>query len=265
MFTLRKKALKVTDNSFHIQAVELDEVSVDPSLTEQLAGKIANVTSLFPVWDDKAVAEEKWSEPLVQEKKVKYPKFLGVTGDANLLKFLNLEPIEVAVDPKAKKDAKKDPKKGAVEAPVELTEVLVDEHGRKLPVIFMDVPAADAPEQVSQKESTAHQEYDILRPFAKAYTEAQMAKIAQQAALQQAGSADAAAASAEPPAAQEPQGGEVDPFLCGAYRLVQRFTSTIARAHLSSLAVVSEDVHNAEKSTTLKPIRSYHARNITVF
>jgi hypothetical protein len=229
--------------------VELDEIPVDTSLFEQLAGKIANVTALFPVWDDKVVSEEKWAEPLVAEKSTKYPANLGVTGEVNILKHLNLEPIEVAVDPKAKKDAKKDPKKGAVEAAVELTEVLVDEHGRNMPVVFRARTSEESPEQVAIDTGIAHLANEIPRQFGKAYTEAQLARFAQQSALHEA-SAGSADSSPRPTIFEEvPQGGEVDPLLCGAYRLVERFTSIIARAHISSLAVVTEDVEGAEKST----------------
>ena len=234
--------------------MELDEIVVDNSVFEQLAGKIASIDTLFPVWDAKEIAEEKWSEPFVSEKKIKYPKNLGVTGDVNLLKFLNLEPIEVPVDPKAKKEAKKDPKKGAVEAPVQLTEVLVDEHGRNLPVVFKELPSAvEVPEDSSANESKAHLEFEIPRPFGRAYTEEQQAKMAQLAALAEATSATAAEPSAEAaqpaPTTEDPAGEEVDPFLCGAFRLVQRFTGIITKAHLRSLVVVNEDVEGAEKST----------------
>lgn len=224
---------------------------MDTSLFEQLAGKIANISSIFPVWDDKAIAEEKWAEPLVTDKKTTYPRTLGITQEVSLLKLLNLEPIEVAVDPKAKKDAKKDPKKGAVEAPVELTEVLVDEHGRKLPVLFREKPVEDSPEQVSDKDRNGFLAFDILHPFARANTEAQMARIAQQAAIQEAAPASTGSSPRPSPNAEEPAGDEIDSLLCGAFRLVQRFTSTISRAHLNALAVVTEDVQGAEQSKLL--------------
>jgi len=214
---------------------------------EQLAGRIANIDTLFPVWDSTTVAAENWSEPLNSEtvKKVKYPDNLGVTSDVNLTKFFGLEPIEVAVDPKAKKEVKKDPKKGAVEEPAALTEVLVDEHGRQLPIVFKP-KSSENPETESAltEENNAHLEFEIVRPFLRSYTEEQQARISQHEAL--------AAASANPeseapaPIKEEPQGGEIDPFLCGAYRLVQRFTPTIVKACLN-LAVIKEAVAGAKE------------------
>ena len=230
-----------------LQPVELEDIPIDTSVIEQLAGRIANIDTLFPVWDSTAVAEEKWGEPLNPDtvKKVKYPDNLGVTSDVNLIKFFGLEPIEVAVDPKAKKEAKKEPKKGAVETPTALTEVLVDEHGRQLPIVFKP-KASENPETESEQteENKTHLEFEIARPFLRSYTEEQQARLSQQEAL--------AAASANPeseapaPTKEEPKGGEIDPFLCGAYRLVQRFTPTIVKARLN-LAVVKEAVAGAEE------------------
>ena len=241
---------------FELKPVELEEIPIDPSIFECLAGKIANVSDLFPVWDAASLCEEKWAEPLASGQKVHYPKGLGVTEEVTLLKYLNLEPVEVVVDPKAKKEAKKDPKKGAVEAPIVLTEVLVDEHGRKLPVLFRDIEppqTSEAPEEaVPPQENTAFLGFDILRPFIRAYTEEQMAKIAQETALKESASAAAPTSAssntsprAEQPCVSEPEeeplGDEVDPFLCSTYRLVQRYISTITTAHLNSLATGFEE------------------------
>lgn len=207
------------------------------------------------------IAEEKWSEPVNWEtqKKTKYPKNLGITGEETLIKFFGLEPIEVAVDPKAKKEVKKDAKRGAVEAPVVLTEVLVDEHGRRLPVMFMDSNAEannKDPEGAIPGSEDSHSKFEIQRDFMRAYTDEQMARIAQAAAMESASSTgtENGAAAAEK---EEPKGGEIDPFVCGAYRIVQRFTPTICKALLTSLAVVAEEVKGAEEgeqfciSTTL--------------
>lgn len=238
----------------------MEEIHIDTSVFEQLAGKIANIDTLFPVWDEKSVADEKWSEPVNwdTQKKTKYPKNLGIVGEENLLKFLNLEPIEVAVDPKAKKEVKKDTKKGAVEAPVVLTEVLVDEHGRNLPVIFKDSNAESNkdPEGAIPGNEDSHANFEFQRDFMKAYTEEQMARVAQAAAMEAASNNvgnDAVAADGE-----QPQGGDIDPFLCGAYRIVQRFTPTICKALLNSLAVVAEDVKGAEEGTFVTPNKLMH-------
>lgn len=252
--------------------MELDDIPVDPSVFERLAGKIANISTLFPVWNDAALSEEKWSEPLVSEQKVQYPKGLGITGEVGLLKYLNLEPVEVVVDPKAKKDAKKDAKKGAVEAPVELTEVLVDEHGRKLPVLFRDsdpLQAADSetPELTTplQEDTKAYLGFDILRPFVRAYTEEQMAKIAQESALKESAptseskeTSPRAKPVSESEAMEEPLGDEVDPFLCSSFRLVQRFASTIVRAHQKALEVEeTEEANGAERSKSVLCLISF--------
>ena len=75
----------------------------------------------------------------------------------------------------------------------------------------------------------------------------ELARISQQEAL--------AAATVNPeseapaPTKEVPKGGEIDPSLCGAYRLVQRFTPTIVKARLN-LAVVTEAVAGAEKGTS---------------
>lgn len=252
------------------QPVELEDIPIDTSVFEQLAGKIANIDTLFPVWDEKSVSEEKWSEPINwdTQKKTKYPKNLGVVGEENLIKFFGLEPIEVAVDPKAKKEVKKDAKKGAVEAPVVLTEVLVDENGRNLPVIFKDdkTEANKNPEGAIPGNEDAHTSFDFQREFMRAYTEEQLARIAQGAALEatsnsnsNSNSADSATitanASTHETDKEQPAGGEIDPFLCGAYRIVQRFTPTICKALISSLAVVAEDVKGAEEGMNHHTLR----------
>ena len=206
----------------------MEEIPVDTSLLEQLVGKIANIDTLFPVWDNAVIAEEKWTEPLNAEtaKKIKYPKNLKVANEVSVTTFFGLEPIEVAVDPKAKKEAKKDPKKGSVEAPVALTEVLVDEHGRALPVVFKERGSTVNPEVTgaernnNDNKSSNEPEYlgfDTPRTFLCTC------------------------------AADGPSSTEVDPFICGAYRIIQRFVPTILKAHISCLAVVSEAVSGAEK------------------
>ena len=67
----------------------MEEIPVDTSLLEQLVGKIANIDTLFPVWDNAVISEEKWTEPLNAEtaKKIKYI-FSG-----NLEKTINKFPI----------------------------------------------------------------------------------------------------------------------------------------------------------------------------
>lgn len=227
--------------------MELEDIPIDTSVIEQLAGRIANIDTLFPVWDSTAVAEEKWGEPLNPDtiKKVKYPENLGVVEDVNVMKFFGLEPIEAAVDPKAKKEVKKEPKKGAVEAPTVLTEVLVDEHGRKLPIVFKPKDSQNPEtETESAEEDNTYLEFEIARPFLRSYTEEQQARISQQEALAAASTNPESGAPA--PVKEEPKGGEIDPFLCGAYRLVQRFTPTIVKACLN-LAVVKEAVAGAKK------------------
>lgn len=233
------------------QPVELEDIPIDTSVIEQLAGRIANIDTLFPVWDSSAIADEKWTEPINADtaKAIKYPQNLGVAGDVNLIKFFNLEPIEVAVDPKAKKEAKKDPKKGAVEAPVALTETLVDEHGRSLPVVFKpSSPESSEAQPEVTTEDNSHLEFDMPRGFLRSYTEEQQARMSQQEALAAASTSPESEAPA--PAKEEPKGGEIDPFLCGAYRVIQRFTPTIVKAHLS-LAVVTEAVVGAEKGESI--------------
>ena len=237
------------------QSLELDEIPVDTVLFEQLAGKIPNIDALFPLWDENAMTEEKWSEPLAADavKTVKYPQNLGVTSEVNFMTFFGLEPIEAVVDPKAKKEAKKDPKKGSVEAPVALTELLVDENGRTLPVVFKEknnTLNADATASASVKANSAtdgttkesrleFQGFDLPRPFKRTYTEQQQRQMERDGAT----TANGGATTSE----VQPQGEEVDPFLCSAFRVVQRFTPVIVSAHLSTLAVVYEAVEGAEQ------------------
>lgn len=207
----------------HVQPLELEEIPLDTTLYELTAGKIPNIDQLFPEWDDSLIQSENWTEPIPAEhaRSTAYPKHLNVFDEVSLVSFFGLEPLEpAAVDPKGKKDsAKKDKKGGAVEAPVALTDSTHDESGRPLPMVFKSV--SETAENGSAKkeggEDLAYQQYNILRKFT---------------CYQREGYSTAS---------------EVDPFMCGAYRIVERFAPTIVKAKLTSLAVVSESIESATK------------------
>lgn len=99
----------------------------------RLTGKIINIETLFPEWS----SDEIWSEPLAPEKvpKITFPSTLYVESQTTISQFYNLAAEEVDPKAKAKKD-KKPAKGGPVDT--ELTEQLVNEDGKPLPVVYRD-------------------------------------------------------------------------------------------------------------------------------
>ncbi|RYG63215.1 hypothetical protein EON64_16370, partial [archaeon] len=118
--------------------------------TKKPVGKIVNIETLFPEWND----DENWTEPLAPEKipNITYPGTLNVASQSNINQFFSLVSDE-PVDPKKKKDTKPAKGKGPTEV-VELTEQLVNEDGKPLPVVYRDNGQED------------FKEYPALRAFA---------------------------------------------------------------------------------------------------
>jgi len=228
---------KEIDPSIYIRKVlETNEAPVDRSLVEPLTGKIANVECLFAAWGKSGVSDEKWNDlsTISSQKPIVYPKNLQVCEEVKLLKYLNLEPIEVAVDPKAKKDTKKDAKKGqaVVDAPVDLTEKYMDEHGRTLPVIFRG----------SGLDPLEHEKFDVLKGFQLDYTAEQVAIKQEQDDMRRRITSGSSTSLADLQSmlqqsldirnmeTEAPVGEEVDPLLCQTYRLLSVFGLGVHRA-----------------------------------
>jgi hypothetical protein len=236
------------------QPVDLEDIPVDTSLFEQLAGKVAIIDTLFPEWDEVAIADEKWAEPFQPDviKKINYPSSLNIANEVSFQTYFGLEPIEVAVDPKAKKEPKKDPKKGAVEVPVEISETFLDEHGRALPVVFKPKPSAKSvggPAAVVAESGASTGAAASVAPTPAAGTGVNSAVGTAPATARKDGEGSASDAentqflgfviprpfkTAEPAEGQE-EGREIDPFVCGALRVIQRFTPTVVEGTLTAL------------------------------
>ena len=216
---------------------------LDRAVLESICGKIANVESLFSPWDNTDIEGENWNEPISNEhikSNIQYPSYLCICNEMKLNKLLNLEPIEVPIDPKAKKDTKKEPKKGAIEIPLEITEKFIDEHGRKLPVMFKE------PDENSEE----FKKCDIIRNFRGSYSSEQVRIRCEQnelsakiKAYQSDNTADNTdiikeledqlqnSLNARNLDMEKPSGGEVDPILCQSYRILSRFASNITGNH----------------------------------
>jgi hypothetical protein len=109
----------------------------------KITGKIVNIETLFPIWDDNEI----WSEPIPQDKlpQINYPSTLGVVAKKSIVEYFQLLPDE-PVDPKAKKKEKPKTGKGQPAPEPELTEKLTTEDGKQLPVIVRGEDNEEFPE-----------------------------------------------------------------------------------------------------------------------
>lgn len=218
-------------------------------MLENVSGKIANVETIFNIWDD-TINNENWNEPISNDQiksDIQYPKYLCISNEIKLSQWLNLEPIEVVADPKAKKEPKKDIKKGAVETPSEIIEKFIDEHGRALPVMFR------TESKESDENNTTEQQFkkcELIRNFQGLYSEEQL-KLKNECDeistkiknyrndnttdnydvindLQQQLKTLIGTRNIHN---EKPAGGEIDPILCQSYRILTRFASNITGNH----------------------------------
>ena len=167
-----------------------------------MSGELFNISTQFAEWDN----DDNWAEVLTEEFIIplQYPPLIAVSAVRPIKEFLNLVNDSDAGGTDKGKSKKEPAKKGTKSA--EVTEELAfDELNRALPRVFVD--SATAASSGVPVDNTEHTNNQLLRNFRLKEGESDQSEIS--SSIDNHFSVD------------------IDPLVCAAFKLVNRFSSTL--------------------------------------
>jgi hypothetical protein len=218
----------------------LNDITDTNVAVKPLCGKIINLETLFPEWNIEA---ENWFLPASAEQlnNIIYPQNLKISDVTSIASYFHLS-VENEVVPSRGKTPKKDKKTKDVQ-PTELTENLRNENGQQLPIVFKDFD--------NEKKTGGFNEFTYNRNFFRHYSKDQKKLLEHQNKLRSKidelklhNSSNISNESNRDAInhleieltnsindrnmfTEEPDGVEIDSYICSAYRLIIRFGASI--------------------------------------
>ncbi len=201
------------------QAIRFPPLGDTPQLASPLKGTILNVETLFPEWN---IDGESWGDvgPSDSVNEGKIPSFMKVVSTVPLKEYLKLESAEDKDADTGKKGKgaapKKEVKKGKKEVSTEFVDLAVDETGMQLPRVFIGTTTTNDQGEILSDESQALEGFSFVYPFQR--------EIAMN---NNAGDRMAFLGVDAPVAAEDITGEEIDPYMCAAFAMVNRFAAAL--------------------------------------